>query len=193
MHFSSFNKYKIIFTAVFFAALLMVGTYEASAQADRGYVMSLGIKGGKFSSGLSGKYFFGNTNSNAIEANVTVKKNFGTLMTTFFYVHQRPFFNKILQIPLDYFVGAGLHGAFYKEGYYRVKNGEKDAYYGSGISIGVDALVGLEYPLSVAPLTISIEAAPFFDLVNPGPEHVEIAFALRYALGGTTQFKFFKR
>ena len=147
--------------------------------------MGFGLKGGKFSSGATGKFFLGASNSFAIEANLTVKKNFHTGMSTVFLEMQKPFFNNLLQIPLDYIVGVGAHSAFYKAGYYKIRDGQADRYYGSGVSVGVDAKVGLEYTWNFFPLTTSIEACPMMDLINRGPEKLELAFTVRYIMGAT--------
>jgi hypothetical protein len=106
-------------------------------------------------------------------------------MATVFLEYQKPFFNKILQIPLDYFVGAGTHTAIYKAGYYKIRDGGKDAYYSNGVSWGLDLKIGLEYPWAILPITTSIEACPMIDIVNRGPEQLEIAFAIRYIIGST--------
>ena len=161
------------------ALVLLCFAQQVSAQAMKGYKLGVGVKVGKFSSGVSGKYFIGVDNSTAIEASLTVKKNFGTGLLTGFYIKQIPFFNHSLKIPLDIYFGAGAHVATYKEGYYRIRNGEKDSYYGRGISMGVDAVVGLEYVPAKWPVSFSVEAIPMLDLVNRGPEKVELAMAVR--------------
>ncbi len=166
-----------IFTLI--ALVLLCFAQQVSAQAMKGYDLGVGVKLGKFSSGITGKYFIGTDNSKAIEASLTVKKNFGTGLLTGFYIKQIPFFNSSLKIPLDIYFGAGAHIATYKEGYYRIRNGAKDSYYGSGISMGVDAVLGLEYVPARWPISFSLEAIPMLDLVNPGPEKIELAMAVR--------------
>ena len=173
--------------------LFLIIPFFSFSQAQKGYVASLGVKGGKFSSGLTGKLFFGTTNSQAIELNLTVKKNFGTFMTTAFYEHQRPFFYSLLRIPLDYIWGGGAHIAYYKPGYYKIRDGGKDAYYGEGISAGVDLKLGLEHPFSFAPITLSIEACPIIDLINRGPEVIELGIAARYTMGSVSRNPFKRR
>ncbi|MGI8893333.1 MAG: hypothetical protein ACR2GN_07710 [Bacteroidia bacterium] len=164
---------RIIFT---FCIVSIISV--ASAQD---YTFAIGAKVGKFSSGISGKYFFQTTNSTAIEGNLTFKKNFGTSMITLYLDKHFQLRNSQLQIPLDCILGVGVHAAYYKPGYYRIKDGGKDAYYNEGITLGIDAKLGLEHPFSFMPLTIGIEASPFLDLVNPGPEYLELAAVLRYA------------
>ena len=161
--------------------LLIVCTSLIQLATAQDYTYALGVKAGKFSSGLSGKYFFQTTNSTALEANLTFKKNFGTAMVTIFLDKHFPLKNSQLQIPVDCILGVGVHAAYYKEGYYKIRDKQIDRYYGEGVSMGVDAKVGLEHPFSFMPLTIGIEACPFYDLVNPGPEVLELAVLLRYA------------
>lgn len=165
----------------------------SSAQALKGYTASAGIKFGKFSSGLSGKLFFGTNNANAIEMNLTMKKNFGTIMSTVFYERQQPVFNSSLRIPLDYIWGAGAHIAYYQPGYYKVRKGDKDEYYDEGVSMGIDFKLGLEHLFSFVPITVAIEACPMIDLVNPGPEHIEIAISFRYVIGSVSRNAFKRR
>ena len=168
-----------------FILIFFLAAGSVTAQKNRGYIMGFGVKAGKFSSGATGKFFMGSSNALAFEANLTVKKNFGTGMGTFFLEWQKPFFNRLLQIPLDYMVGLGAHTAVYKAGYYKIRDGNKDAYYDTGISMGLDAKVGLEYTWTIAPLTTSIEACPMIDIINRGPEVLEIAVTLRYIIGST--------
>ena len=163
---------------ILFIGITLVFYSVASAQD---YTFAIGVKAGKFSSGVSGKYFFQTTNSTALEANLTFKKNFGTAMVTLFLDKHFPLRNSQLQIPIDCILGAGIHAAYYKPGYYRIKDGGKDAYYNEGVTLGIDAKLGLEHPFSFMPLTVGIEACPFLDLVNPGPEYLELAVVLRYA------------
>lgn len=165
------------------------------SQAQKGYTTSVGVKGGKFSSGFTGKLFFGATNRHALEVNLTVKKNFGTFMSTTFYEHQRPFFYSLLRVPLDYIWGVGAHVAYYRPGYYKLKDSDriKDTYNSSGISAGIDFKLGLEHPFSFAPVTLSIEACPMIDLVNRGPEVIELAIAARYTMGAVSRNPFKRR
>lgn len=181
---------KIKFLTLCIITLLPFLTYS---QAQKGYTASAGIKLGKFSSGVSGKMFFGTTNANAIEMNVTMKKNFNTVMSTVFYEHQKPFFYSALRVNLDYIWGVGVHAAYYKPGYYKIRNGGKDAYYGEGVSAGIDFKLGLEHIVSFFPVTIAIEACPMIDLINRGPEHIELALSLRYTVGNKSRNSFRRR
>ncbi len=167
------NIYLLIASALMFS--LPINTIAQD------YTTAIGIKAGKFSSGLSARYFFDTSSSIGLEGNLTFKKNFGTALATVFVERQTGLRNRILQAPIDFIYGVGAHVAMYKEGYYRIRNGEKDQYYGKGMSIGLDAIVGLEHPFSFAPLTVGIEVNPFYDIVNPGPEFVDIAVSVRYA------------
>jgi hypothetical protein len=161
--------------------LMFIAVSIVSVAAAQDYIFAIGVKAGKFSSGVSGKYFFQTTNSTAIEGNLTFKKNFGTAMVTLFLDKHFQLRNSQLQIPLDCILGAGVHAAYYKPGYYRIKDGGMDAYYDEGVTLGIDAKLGLEHPFSFMPLTIGIEANPFLDIINPGPEFIELAVVLRYA------------
>ena len=144
------------------------------------YTNSIGIKVGKFSSGITAKRFFSSTNSLAMEGNLTMKKNFGTALATIFLEKQFSLRDSDLKIPLDLILGGGVQTAFYKEGYYKIRNSEINRYYNSGVSMGIDGKVALEHAFSFAPLTFGIEAVPFFEFINPGPENLELAMRLCY-------------
>lgn len=163
-------------------SLLIMISISANKLQAQDYTSAIGVKVGKFASGVTFKQFFGSSASDGLEANLTVKKNFGTAMLTTMYQKQGPIRNRILQAPIDWNYGAGLHIAMYKAGYYRIRNGEKDAYYGSGMSAGIDVKFGLEHPFANAPLTFGVEINPFYDIINPGPEWLELSASLRFML-----------
>ncbi len=163
------------------SVLMLIGISNNNLQAQD-YTSAFGVKIGKFASGVTFKQFFGASASDGLEANLTVKKNFGTAMITALYQKQGPIRNRILQAPIDWNYGAGIHVAMYKAGYYRIRNGEKDTYYGSGMSAGIDLRFGLEHPFANAPLTLGLELNPFYDIINPGPEWLELALSLRFML-----------
>ncbi|MBL0065392.1 MAG: hypothetical protein IPP38_10290 [Bacteroidetes bacterium] len=56
-------------------------------------------------------------------------------------IKQIPFKMPIVQLPLDFIYGAGVHGAYFpynKQGYYKRRNGEPLYYDKSVVSAGVD-------------------------------------------------------
>ena len=63
---------------------------------------------------------------------------------------------------LKWYVGPGAHIGWYNEGW--VHN---DHYYGSGsLSLGVDGVLGLDYKFNGAPIAISLDVQPFFELLS---------------------------
>ena len=61
--------------------------------------------------------------------------------------------------------------------------GSNSVYYSDkSVSIGVDALIGLEYlvPLDWLPIAVGVEAQPFVEFVNQGPEHLDFAITVKY-------------
>ena len=85
---------------------------SVSIASAQDYTYAFGVRAGKFSSGITTKYFFQTTNSTAIEANLTFKKNFGTAMFTLYLEKHYPLRNSQLQIPIDIILGGGAHAAY---------------------------------------------------------------------------------
>jgi hypothetical protein len=63
---------------------------------------------------------------------------------------------------LKWYVGPGAHIGAYNENYYR-----GDHYYGSGaMSLGIDGVLGLDYKINNAPIAISLDVQPYFELLH---------------------------
>lgn len=162
-------------------SLCIIAALIFTTAANAQYYTGIGIHIGRFATGVSIKYFFDANNANGIEliAGKTRAAN-GGYVATALYEMQRPFNSSLLRIPLDFVFGGGVHGGYYPEGYYSIRDGVAYMYGEKVYAFGIDAVLGLEYKVPVAPLTIGVECIPFYEIVNPGPEFIDFSFSVRY-------------
>ncbi|REJ80042.1 MAG: hypothetical protein DWQ33_13925, partial [Bacteroidetes bacterium] len=145
----------------------------------------IGLRSGKFNTGITFKNFFATDNATALQLDLyytNVASGGYTLKG--FYIKQIPFNVPIIQLPLDFIFGGGINIGYFPfdpQGYY--KREEKDAnYYDSSvISVGAGATIQIEYQIKkIAPVTLGIEVVPFYEIINPGPEYVDVGVSIRY-------------
>lgn len=164
--------------------LLITATFIfLTTQLKAQYHAAVGLRGGKFTSGITAKYFFSNDNASGIELMLgKTKIAKGGWLGAAYYVHQFPLLIPILHLPLDFIAGAGVHAGYYPKLYYKIEEGYPVYYSDKSVSIGIDALIGLEYlvPLNWLPVAVGVEAQPFVEFVNQGPEHLDFAITLKY-------------
>ena len=168
---------KIYSRLLMSAAMALFLSVAAQAQ----YYTGAGLRLGKFASGVSVKYFFDANNASAIELIAAKTKTAkGGYVLTGLYESQTPIRTPILQIPLDIVFGGGVHGGYFAEGYYRLRDGEKMDYGPKVYTAGIDAILGVEYKVPIAPFTVGLDCQPFYDLLNPGPEYIDFSVVIRY-------------
>ncbi len=168
---------KRIFIFLLFT-LLFSGAYAQK------YYMGIGARAGKFYTGASFKYFFNSTNATGIQleaayANITV----GGYNLKGFLIKQIPFKVPIIQLPLDFVYGIGLHAAYFPfepQGYYKKVDGDAVYYDKAVVTMGVDATIQIEYKIPKVPFTLTIDVVPFYEFVNRGPEVVDFGVSIRY-------------
>ena len=169
---------KKIFTRL---TICIVAMLMFSSATNAQYYTGVGVRLGKFASGVSFKYFFDANNAQGIELIVAKTKTAkGGYVATALYESQTPITMPILQIPLDIFFGGGVHGGYFPEGYYKIRDGEQYVYGDKIYTFGIDAILGLEYKVPVAPFTVGVDCMPFYDIINPGPEYMDFSLAVRY-------------
>ncbi|HLG34582.1 MAG TPA: hypothetical protein VI757_06835 [Bacteroidia bacterium] len=154
-----------------------------SAQLRAQYHAAVGLRGGKFTSGITAKYFFFPDNASGIELMLgRTKIAKGGWLGAAFYEHQFPLRIPILQLPVDFIGGVGVHAGYYPKRYYKIVEGSAVYYNDKCVSFGMDAIIGLEYlvPIVWLPFAVGIEAQPFVEFVNQGPEHLDFAITLKY-------------
>lgn len=172
-------KHLLRYPKTTLVALFLFVTAASQAQ----YHAAVGVKGAKFGSGITAKYFFWPDNATGLEVvlgHTKIAK--GGWFAAAFYENQIPFHIPIIQLPLDLICGIGGHVNYYPHKYYKIVEG-KAAYYSDGcVAVGADVLVGVEYvsPIDWLPVAVGIEAQPFIEFINKGPEYLDAAITLRY-------------
>ena len=146
-----------------FVGLLFVFMLVPFAKAQT-YSNALGLRGG-LSSGITLKHSMGE--SNALEGILSVRDHGFTL--TGLYEFQNPLDDVA---NLYWYYGFGAHAGLY----------DKDASsVGTGVIIGVDGIIGLEYNFDQVPLNIGLDYKPGFNLIgNTGFVGDEFALSLRF-------------
>ena len=167
---------------------LLLTTLVTGTTFGQLYFTGIGVKAGKFNSGLTFKRFFDADNSTAVQIDMCfthIADDGGTLK--FFYLRQMPFKVPIIQLPLDLVLGAGIHSGFFPVrssggGYYKIVDGNRVLYDKDVVTVGVDGTIQIEYkvPLKNAPFTFTIDCTPFYEFVNRGPEWIDFGFSIRY-------------
>jgi len=171
------NRVIIIVSAI---VLNIASIKQARAQ----YQTSFGIHAGKFASGVDLKHFFDTRGTTGFEllAAYTDEAYGGYLGRAFFVRQISMRMRSQLQIPLKFIVGLGAHSGFYKDRYYAIKDGKVIMYGDNTFSVGMDAMIGLEFNTRKVPFTLGIDATPFYTFINPGPEWIDFGVNLRYII-----------
>lgn len=168
------NK-RIIFLYILFTGTISSGFAQ--------YHAGIGGRVAKFNSGLTMKYFFRPDNATGVSILIAHSKIAdGGWVISPLYEHQIPFHFPLIQLPLDFIAGIGMHIGYYHTKYYKIVDGLPDYYKNNTFTVGVDALVALEYQIAIdwLPLAIGIEAQPFYEFVNRGPEFLDFGATLKY-------------
>ena len=168
---------KVLYT------ILLVFLIQVTAMGQK-YFTGIGGRAGKFNSGFTFKQFLDADNASGMQIDAYyVNVASGGYALKGFYLRQNRFKLPIVQLPLDFVYGAGVHVGYFPyepQGYY--KRVEKDANYydKSVVTAGIDLTIQIEYKIPKVPFTFGIEVVPFYELLNPGPEYVDFGVAIRY-------------
>jgi hypothetical protein len=172
----------------FFALLLFLFVHFQSYSQK--YYTGIGARFGKFNTGLTFKHFYAPENRYGLEIDAfytNIPQGGYTLKGL--YLVQNRIKIPILELPLDFIFGGGVHLAYFPwhadindPGYYKKVDGSKVPYYKSVVVAGVDGSVQLEYkiPMRKVPFTLNVDVNPFFEFVNPGPEWLDFGASVRY-------------
>jgi len=146
--------------------IFVLAALVAGAQAQT-YKSAIGLRGGD-PSGVNFKTFINRVNALELSAGTGYwGHNFAI---TGFYEWQRP---TDWTPNLDWFIGPGAHVGFWND-YYRDT-------YETGILVGIDGMIGLEYTLDEVPVNFSLGVGPTFQLTSgPGWYYWNGGFAVRY-------------
>jgi len=146
--------------------ILVLAALATGVQAQS-YKSAIGLRGGD-PSGITFKTFLNSTNALELIAGTGYWGH--NFVITGFYEWQYP---TDWTPNLDWFIGPGAHLGFWND-YYRND-------YGTGILIGVDGIIGLEYTLDDIPLNLGLGVGPSFQLTSgPGWGHWNGGFYVRY-------------
>ena len=132
--------------------VLSIGKSSAQSMGSD-YSTAVGVK--FWPGALSVKHFF---SDNAAGEGLLNFWEHGFRLTGLYEIH-----GPINDVPgLKWYVGPGAHIGWYNDNYYR-----GDHYYGSGaLSLGVDGVLGLDYKINGAPIAISLDVQPYFELLH---------------------------
>src|ERR1700743_3152793 len=141
------RKAFILFTIVSFWA---IGRLSAQSMGSD-YQTAIGVK--FYPGALSIKHFV--APDRALEGLLNIWDH-GFRVTGLYEVH-----GDIAGAPgLKWYVGPGAHIGTFNGNYHNY-------YYGNGtFSLGVDGVLGLDYKISGAPIAVSMEVHPYFELLN---------------------------
>lgn len=149
---------------VILSFVLMVSmTVISSAQE---YETAVGLRGGLYN-GVTVKHFL--TTKSAVEG-IAATRWEGFNVTGLYELHKYAAFDVNR---LNWFYGVGAH----------LGSWAKDNIIGYQLSIGFDAILGLEYNLEEIPINLSIDWKPTFNLTGySGPSFDGGAISIRYML-----------
>jgi hypothetical protein len=126
--------------------IFLIGTANASAQSNVGsheYKTALGVK--FYPGAVTIKHFI---KPDAALEGIAYFWNRGTRVTGLYEYH-----GDITGAPgLKWYVGPGAHVGFYN-----------NKWYGGGTTVGVDAILGLDYKIKAAPINLSLDWQPSFE------------------------------
>ena len=146
---------KVLFITIVLAGLLTTGSRTMAQSMGSSYRTALGVK--FWPGGITIKHFI--RDNRAIEG-IGYFWQHGFRFTGLYEIHGD--FNGAPG--LKWYVGPGAHIGAYNEVWYR-----GDHRYDNGdISFGLDGVLGLDYKINGAPINLSLDFQPSFELAN-GP------------------------
>lgn len=151
------------------AGLALAQNANAQAMGSE-YRTALGVK--FYPGALTLKHFTGN--NRALEGIASFWKH-GFRFTGLYEIH-----GDINGAPgLKWYVGPGAHLGVYNKGWYY--RDDRDKYYDDGdMSFGIDGVLGLDYKIKGAPINLSIDWQPYFEIAKYPHFGNWGGFAVRY-------------
>ena len=155
------------------ALLMLIVSLSITASAQSNYNTSVGLRLGGYENGISLKHFI--SSDTALEGIIGFRP--GVFVVTGLYEKQAVAF---AEPSLNWYYGAGAHiGGISGDSYYRAYG--KDRYYGdSGMLIGADGILGLEWQLPQLPISTSLDLHPRLELARGPFLDLEAALTIRY-------------
>lgn len=156
-----------LFLAVLFSVLFL------SNVKAQDYTAGIGLRFGGYENGITGKYFV--DESTAYEGILAFRS--GGVVLTGFYEKHAP----LLEVEdLKWYFGLGAHIGGINGERYRRYTGNDDKVYNSGLLIGADAVIGLEWLIPNAPLSLGADLHPRLELAKGPFLDLEPAITIRY-------------
>ena len=147
------KKVGMVVLACFFSGALMAQSLTGTTAKEHEYERSLGLK--MFPGAISYKWKW--DASSKAEALLYMSSE-GFRLTGLY----EKYFPLTPEVPgLNWFIGGGAHWGIWSDNW-------KNRYptRESGIAIGVDGIIGLDYKLKNAPLNISLDWQPSFNIIG---------------------------
>ncbi|RRN76871.1 hypothetical protein EIM50_22470 [Pseudoxanthomonas sp. SGD-10] len=137
------------------------------------YEMGIGLRFGGYENGITGKYFVDGVT--AYEGILGFRP--GVVVLTGLYQKHAPAFD----VPdLKWYFGVGAHIGGINGERYRRFTGSDDKVYNSGLLLGADAVIGLEWLIPNAPLSLGADLRPRLELAKGPFLDLEPAISIRY-------------
>ncbi len=156
----------------FFLTVLLSTLFWTNVKAQD-YTAGVGLRFGGYENGITGKYFI--NESTAYEGILGFRT--GVVVLTGLYEKHAPAFD----VPdLKWYFGVGAHIGGINGERYRRYTGNDDKVYGSGLLLGADAVIGLEWLIPNAPLSLGADLHPRIELAKGPFLDLEPAISIRY-------------
>lgn len=159
--------------------LFIISVDNTNAQP---YETGIGIRIGGVATGISLKHY--TSTNTALEGIVGFGRH--SLIITGLYEKHHEF---PTAEGLSWFYGGGAHLGFvsndYSYYYYHYKGDKHDGHddwYDSNFFLGADFILGMEYKIKNAPITLGLDVKPFIDLIPGLYGYWEGAFTFRFTL-----------
>ncbi|MEN8115925.1 MAG: hypothetical protein ABFS16_03040 [Bacteroidota bacterium] len=154
--------------------ILCISAFSLSAQ---GFSKAIGIRGG-MAPGFEYRFYADDANSYKL---LLGTRDQGIQLHALKEIHQYDLFSFTDQ--LVFFYGAGMHAGYqrWEEVYVRDNTRWYDTR--TAFIAGLDGLVGLEYMFYEVPISIGVEAKPYFDFLGREMFNIELfdfAFTVKY-------------
>ncbi|MFA6923994.1 MAG: hypothetical protein WC223_07040 [Bacteroidales bacterium] len=173
---------------IIFFALIVISASKLSGQD---YIMGIGYRGiNEFTreglaltNSIDVKYNIEHdaANNKAVEAFLAFRYA-GYSFTTFMEIQNQFHLPKMRYSHIYWYYGFGLHyGSYIGDTYFHRKKGHD--YAGKVYNFGVDGILGFDYVFYDFPISVGIDAMPFYDIIKPGPSVFNMGFTIRYVIG----------
>lgn len=139
------KKALLIFVVILFISVSQLSAQSSSANSSE-YTTAIGVK--FYPTAITLKHFLSG-NKNALEA-LGYFYNYGSRITGLYEIHGDINGARGLR----WYIGPGAHIGLY------------NSKYGSGSTVGVDGVLGLDYKINSAPINLSADWQPSFEFGN---------------------------